>query len=155
MRQAMDSLRGITWGALERATSVTYPCENEGDPGEPVVFQTHFPTATGRGKFVPADIIPAAERPDKEYPMVLITGRQLEHWHTGAMTRRSGALDAIEPEAVASLHPADVAKIGARPGDVVTVESRRGKISLYIREDSGTPQGAVFIPFAFYEAAAN
>jgi len=87
--------------------------------------------------------------------MVLITGRQLEHWHTGAMTRRSGVLDAIEPEAAASLHPLDLDAIGVRPGGVVTVESRRGKISLYARADAGTPRGAVFIPFAFYEAAAN
>src|SRR6266850_1127450 len=155
MRQCMDSIRGITWERLERDSSVTYPCENEGDPGEPVVFQTHFPTATGRGKFVPADLIPAAERPDEAYPMVLITGRQLEHWHTGAMTRRSGALDAIEPEPVASLHPLDLDEIGARPGEIVTVASRRGEISLYARADAGTPRGAVFIPFCFYEAAAN
>ena len=155
MRQGMDSIRGITWERLERDSSVTYPCENEGDPGQPVVFQTHFPTATGRGKFVPADLIPAAERPDKAYPMVLITGRQLEHWHTGAMTRRSGTLDAIEPEAVASLHPLDLEALGARPGELVTVESRRGKISIYARADAGTPRGAVFIPFCYYEAAAN
>jgi len=155
MRGCMDSIRGITWERLERDSSVTYPCENEGDPGQPVVFQTHFPTATGRGKFVPADLIPAAERPDGDYPMVLITGRQLEHWHTGAITRRSGVLDAIEPEAVASLHPLDLAAIKAKPGDVVTVESRRGKISLFARMDEGTPRGAVFIPFCYYEAAAN
>jgi len=155
MRQCMDSIRGITWERLERDSSVTYPCENEGDPGQPVVFQTHFPTATGKGKFVPADLIPAAERPDKDFPMVLITGRQLEHWHTGAMTRRSGALDAIEPEAVVSIHPLDLDELGAKPGSVVTVESRRGKVSLYARADAGTPRGAVFIPFAFFEAAAN
>jgi formate dehydrogenase major subunit len=155
MRQCMDSIKGISWERLVRDSSVTYPCENEGDPGQPVVFQTHFPTATGRGKFVPADLIPAAEQPDKEYPMVLITGRQLEHWHTGAMTRRSGALDAIEPEPVASLHPLDLDEIGARPGDIVTVCSRRGEISIYARADAGTPRGAVFIPFCFYEAAAN
>src|SRR5882724_6865253 len=155
MRSCMDSIKGITWERLERDSSVTYPCENEGDPGQPVVFQTHFPTATGRAKFVPADLIPAAEQPDKQYPMVLITGRQLEHWHTGAMTRRSGALDAIEPEPVASLHPLDLDEIGARPGEIVTVVSRRGEISLYARADAGTPRGAVFIPFCFYEAAAN
>jgi formate dehydrogenase major subunit len=155
MRRCMDSIRGITWERLERDSSVTYPCENEGDPGQPVVFQTHFPTATGRGRFVPADLIPAAERPDKDYPMVLITGRQLEHWHTGAMTRRSGALDAIEPEPVASLHPLDLDALGAKPGALVTVESRRGRVSLYARADAGTPRGAVFIPFCYYEAAAN
>jgi formate dehydrogenase major subunit len=155
MRGCMHSIAGITWERLERESSVTYPCENEGDPGQPVVFQTHFPTATGRGKFVPADLIPAAERPDADYPMVLITGRQLEHWHTGAMTRRSGVLDAIEPEPTASLHPLDLQELKVRPGEIVTVGSRRGRISLYAREDQGTPRGAVFIPFAFYEAAAN
>jgi formate dehydrogenase major subunit len=155
MRKCMDSIKGITWERLERDSSVTYPCENEGDPGEPVVFQTHFPTATGRGRFVPADIIPAAERPDADYPMVLITGRQLEHWHTGAMTRRSGALDAIEPEPVASLHPLDLAEKNVQPGEVITVQSRRGRISLYARADEGTPRGAVFIPFCYFEAAAN
>jgi formate dehydrogenase major subunit len=155
MRQCMDSIKGITWERLERDSSVTYPCENEGDPGQPVVFQTHFPTATGRAKFVPADLIPAAERPDAEYPMVLITGRQLEHWHTGAMTRRSGALDAIEPEPVVSIHPLDLDKVGAKPGEIVTVESRRGRISLYSRADAGIPRGAVFIPFCYFEAAAN
>jgi formate dehydrogenase major subunit len=155
MRQGMNSVHGITWERLERDSSVTYPCENEGDAGEPVVFQTHFPTPTGRGKFVPADLLSAAERPDRDYPMVLITGRQLEHWHTGAMTRRSAVLDAIEPEAVVLMHPLDLAAIGARAGEVVTVRSRRGAISLYARADEGTPRGAVFIPFAYQEAAAN
>jgi formate dehydrogenase major subunit len=120
-----------------------------------VVFTTHFPTPTGRAKFVPADLITADERPDAEYPMVLITGRQLEHWHTGAMTRRAGVLDAIEPEPTASLHPSDLRSLGVNPGDLVTVESRRGKIALYAREDAGTPRSSVFIPFAYYEAAAN
>jgi len=155
MRTCMDSIKGITWERLERDSTVTYPCENEGDPGQPVVFTTHFPTPTGRGKFVPADLIPAAERPDAEFPMVLITGRQLEHWHTGAMTRRAGVLDAIEPEPTVSLHPLDLEELKAKPGDVLTVESRRGKIALFARADAGTPRGAVFIPFAFYEAAAN
>jgi formate dehydrogenase major subunit len=155
MRLCMQSIAGLTWDRLERDSSVTYPCENEGDPGEPVVFITQFPTATGRGKFVPADIIPAAEQPDDEYPMVLITGRQLEHWHTGSMTRRAGVLDAIEPEPVASFHRSDLERLGVQPGEVVTVESRRGAVSLYARVDDGTPPNAVFMPFCYYEAAAN
>jgi formate dehydrogenase major subunit len=155
MRLAMNSIAGITWERLEAESCVTYPCENEGDPGQPVVFVDKFPTATGRAKFVPADIIPANERPDREFPFVLITGRQLEHWHTGAMTRRAGVLDAIEPEPTVSMHPLDLDQLGAKGGDVVTVESRRGIISLYARPDDGTPRGAVFIPFCFYEAAAN
>ena len=155
MRLAMDSIAGITWERLEETSSVTYPCEQEGDPGTPVVFTERFPTVTGRAKFVPADIVPAAERPDGEYPFVLITGRQLEHWHTGAMTRRASVLDAIEPDPTVLVHPLDLEAIGAQAGDVITVESRRGIISLYARADDGTPRGAVFIPFCFYEAAAN
>jgi formate dehydrogenase major subunit len=155
MRKAMPSIAGITWERLEDTSSVTYPCENEGDPGTPVVFTERFPTASGRAKFVPADIVPAAERPDGEYPFVLITGRQLEHWHTGAMTRRASVLDAIEPDPTALVHPLDLDAMGARAGDVITIESRRGIISLYARADDGTPQGAVFVPFCFYEAAAN
>src|SRR5690606_5294179 len=155
MRQAMDSIAGITWERLERDSAEVYPCENEGDPGEPIVFVNNFPTVTGRAKIVPADLIPAAERPDEEYPMVLITGRMLEHWHTGSMTRRSGVLDALEPEPVASMHPLDIAELGIKPGDIITVASRRGEVSLYARMDEGTPRGAVFIPFCYYEAAAN
>src|SRR5712691_8604503 len=155
MRTCMDSIAGITWERLERESSVTYPCLEEGDPGDPVVFCESFPTASGRGTFVPADLIPAAERPDAEYPMVLITGRQLEHWHTGAMTRRAAALDAIEPEPVASLHPLDLKELGVPAGHILTIASRRGRISLYARADDGMPRGAVFVPFCYYEAAAN
>src|SRR5579862_7299070 len=155
MRGCMDSIAGITWERLERESSVTYPCVKEGDPGDPVVFIEDFPTESGRAKFVPADLISAAERPDAEYPMVLITGRQLEHWHTGAMTRRASALDSIEPEPVASLHPLDLEGLDIAPGATLTIESRRGKISLYARADDGTPRGVVFVPFCYYEAAAN
>jgi len=155
MRLCMDSIAGITWERLERDSSVTYPCVKEGDPGDPVVFIENFPTASGRAKFVPADLISAAERPDSEYPMVLITGRQLEHWHTGSMTRRAANLDYIEPEPMASLHPLDLDGLGVRPGDTLTIASRRGRISLYARADDGMPRGAVFVPFCYYEAAAN
>jgi formate dehydrogenase major subunit len=155
MRQCMDSIAGITWDRLERESSVTYPCEKEGDPGQPVVFVDKFPTVSGRGKFVPADLISAAERPDAEYPMVLITGRQLEHWHTGSMTRRASVLDYIEPEPVASVHPLDLEQLGVQPGETLTIASRRGSISLYARADEGTPPGALFVPFCYYEAAAN
>ncbi len=85
----------------------------------------------------------------------LITGRQLEHWHTGSMTRRSGVLDALEPDPVAMLNPVDMAALGAKPGQLITIQSRRGKVSLYAREDESSPHGAVFVPFCFYEAAIN
>jgi len=155
MRKTMPSIAGITWERLEREDSVTYPCEKEGDPGDPVIFVDEFPTESGRARFVPADIIPAAERPDDQFPMVLITGRQLEHWHTGSMTRRASMLDALEPDPVASIHPLDLAELGVNPGDLVSIESRRGKVSLYARSDESSPRGAVFVPFCFYEAAIN
>ncbi len=155
MRHTMPSIGGITWDRLDREHAVTYPCMVEGDPGQSVVFVDDFPREGGRAKFVPADIIPANERPDTEYPLVLITGRQLEHWHTGSMTRRATVLDAIEPDPTALIHPLDLAAMGAQPGDVVTIASRRGEVSLYARADDGTPRGAVFVPFCYYEAAIN
>jgi formate dehydrogenase major subunit len=155
MRHTMPSIGGITWERLEREHAVTYPCVKEGDPGDPVVFVEDFPREGGRARFVPADIIPAAERPDAEYPLVLITGRQLEHWHTGSMTRRASVLDAIEPDPTALVHPLDLAAMGGKPGDVLTIESRRGQVTLWARADEGTPRGAVFVPFAYYEAAIN
>jgi len=155
MRKAMTSIAGITWDRLEQQSAVTYPCEHEGDPGTRVVFTDNFPTPSGKAKLVPAQIIPAAEQPDAAYPYVLITGRQLEHWHTGSMTRRTEVLDAIEPGPVASLNSADIASLGIEPGGLITVASRRGSVSLYARADDGTPRGAVFIPFCYYEAAAN
>jgi formate dehydrogenase major subunit len=156
MRQAMHAaIAGITWERLERESSVTYPCLSAEDPGQPTVFIDTFPTANGRVQLVPADIIPANERPDAQYPFVLITGRQLEHWHTGSMTRRASVLDALEPMATASLCGADMLEMGLNAGDVITVQSRRGEVAIHIRRDDGTPRGAVFIPFAYYEAAAN
>jgi formate dehydrogenase major subunit len=155
MRHTMPSIAGITWDRLEREHAVTYPCVKEGDPGDPVVFIDAFPRETGRAKFVPADIIPANERPDTEYPLVLITGRQLEHWHTGSMTRRATVLDALEPDPVALVHPLDLADMGGKPGDVITIASRRGRVTLYARADESSPRGAVFVPFCYYEAAIN
>ena len=156
MRQAMHTaISGITWERLQRESSVTYPCLSADDPGAPTVFIDRFDTADGRVNLVPADIIPANERPDATYPFVLITGRQLEHWHTGSMTRRSGVLDALEPMATASMCGADLSEMGLQPGDVVTLRSRRGEVALHLRRDDGTPRGAVFVPFAYYEAAAN
>nr|WP_297350551.1 formate dehydrogenase subunit alpha [uncultured Caldimonas sp.] len=155
MRRGMHSIAGITWERLEREHAVTYPCPEEGAPGQPVVFTEQFPTPTGRARFVPADVIPADERPDADYPLVLITGRQLEHWHTGSMTRRTGVLDAIEPDPVALVHPLDLQALGVAPGDVITLQSRRGEVSLYARADDSSPPGAIFVPFCYYEAAIN
>jgi formate dehydrogenase major subunit len=155
MRHTMPSIGGITWERLERDGAVVYPCMNEGDVGQPVVFTELFPREGGRARFVPADIIPADERPDSDYPMVLITGRQLEHWHTGSMTRRATVLDAIEPDPVALVHPLDMERMGIAPGAPVTIASRRGEVVLYARADDSSPVGAIFVPFCYYEAAIN
>ena len=155
MHLSMPSIAGISWDRLNRESSVTYPCAGDDDPGQPVVFIDNFPTSDGRAKFVPADIIPANERPDEEFPFILITGRQLEHWHTGSMTRRASVLDALEPAPVVSMNPLDLRHIAAFAGDTITVESRRGAITIAARADEGIPVGSVFIPFAYYEAAAN
>jgi formate dehydrogenase major subunit len=155
MKLAMPSLDNITWERLQREHAVTYPCDAEDQPGNEIVFGSGFPTPSGRARLVPAAIIPPAEEPDDEYPLVLTTGRQLEHWHTGAMTRRAAVLDEIEPEAVASLAPAELRRLGIRAGDRVRVATRRGAIELTARADSAVAPGMVFIPFCYAEAAAN
>lgn len=155
MRQAMPPLAGISWERLQRQGAVTYPCLNEDDPGQAVLFVDSFPRPSGKARLVPVGIVAADERPDADYPLVLLTGRQLEHWHTGSMTRRSAVLDAIEPSPTVSLHPDDLAAIDARAGQPVTISSRRGKITLTARADPGIQPGTVFIPFCYAEAAAN
>jgi formate dehydrogenase major subunit len=155
MAAAMPSLDNISWERLERESAVTYPASAPDKPGDDIVFGDGFPTATGRGKLVPATPAPPVEEPDADYPMVLTTGRQLEHWHTGAMTRRASILDALEPEPVASLSPADFAALGIEPGDPIRVATRRGEIELKARRDTAVPKGMVFIPFCYAEAPAN
>ncbi len=155
MRGAMPSIAGMTWERLEAEHSITYPCDGDHDPGQGVVFIDDFPTADGRGKFVPASLESANELPDAEYPFVLITGRQLEHWHTGSMTRRSQVLNAIEPEPVVSAHPDDLDRMGVVEGGTIKVASRRGEVVALARADRGMRPGEVFIPFCYHEAAAN
>jgi formate dehydrogenase major subunit len=155
IRQAVPSCAGITWERLERESSVTYPCREEGDPGDEVIFVDRFPTADGRARFVAAGYTPGDEPPDEEYPFVLITGRLLEHWHTGAMTRRAGVLDALEPVPTAGLNSADMKQLGVVEGAPVLLETRRGAVKFLARVADSTPRGAVFVPFAFVEAAAN
>jgi formate dehydrogenase major subunit len=155
MTEIMPSLKNITWDRLDREDSVTYPCDAPDRPGNEIMFADGFPTKSGRGKIVPADLTPPDELPDETYPMVLSTGRVLEHWHTGAMTRRAGHLDALEPEAVASLNPRDLARMHVDAGHMINVSTRRGQIALKARSDRDVPEGMVFIPFCFAEAAAN
>ena len=155
MKHSMKSLDHITWERLENESVVTYPSLSETDPGQSIVFGDGFPRADGRAKFTPANIIAPAEIPDDEYPMILTTGRQLEHWHTGSMTRRTKVLDSVEPQANASLHPRTLRKMGVEPGESIDIETRRGKISIMARADKAVSEDMVFLPFAFVEAAAN
>lgn len=155
LREAMHSIDGISWERLEREDAVTYPCDHEDGPGTEIMFATGFPTKSGRGKFVPTEVLPPDELPDPDYPMVLSTGRLLEHWHTGAITRRATILDHLEPAAVASLHPREMKRLDVWPGDPIQVSTRRGTIEIAVRADRDVPEGMVFIPFCFAEAAAN
>ncbi len=155
MKKGMNSLDNITWQRLEEQNSVTYPSLSENDPGQPIVFGDGFPRPEGRARFTPASIVPPAETPDEEYPMILTTGRQLEHWHTGSMTRRASVLDWAEPEANASLHPKTLGRLGVAPGELIRVETRRGAIEIMARADRGISEDMIFIPFAYVEAAAN
>ena len=155
IREVTPSMAGITWERLKKEHSVTYPCNKEGDPGSPIIFKDGFPTDNKKAKFVPAKYKHADEMPDKDFPFVFITSRQLEHWHTGSMTRRAKVLNTIEPLPVVHVHPSDLEKLGVGAGEIVTIESRRGKISTYARLDLGVQPGNLFMSFGYNESAAN
>jgi formate dehydrogenase major subunit len=155
MASLMPALDNISWDRVAREDHVTYPVDGPDVPGRDVVFDKGFPRPGGFAKLVAAKYTPPDEVPDAEFPFILTTGRQLEHWHTGAMTRRATTLDALEPGAVASLSLATISKLGIEPGDLVRVTTRRGMVELIARQDDGIPDNVVFIPFAFVEAAAN
>ena len=155
MASLMPSLDNISWDRVQREGAVTYPADAPDKPGRDVVFDKGFPRPGGFGKLVAAKLQPPDETPDADYPFILTTGRELEHWHTGAMTRRATVLDALEPGAVASVSRGTIAKLGVKPGDMIRVTTRRGTVDLMARQDDAIPDGVVFIPFAFVEAAAN
>ena len=156
IRQAVPSMGGMTWTRLEQEDSLTYPLLEEDDPGEPVIFRDGvFPTDDGRGRFVAADYIEAAELPDEEYPFIFMTGRQLEHWHTGTMTRHSRVLNTIEPWPYVLANPEDLHALGMESGDLLTIASRRGALAVATRVDEGMQQGVFMMPFTYHEAAAN
>ncbi len=148
------SYAGMTYENLG-LTGKLWPCPDPAEDGVQVLFGDRFPTASGRGRFVPAEFAPAKELPDEEYPFVLNTGRRLEHWHTGTMTRRSRALAEIRPEARVDMNPGDLERLGIADGDLVEVASRRGRIMLKVTSSERMNPGSVFIPFHFREAAAN
>jgi formate dehydrogenase major subunit len=155
MSNVMPSLNNISWERVDKEDSVTYPCDGKNLPGNEIVFSQNFPTSSGLAKIVPTDLISPHELPDQNFPFVLTTGRLLEHWHTGAMTRRSNTLDNIEPEAIVNMNRLDMKNLKLEPGNKVQVKTRRGSIELSVRQDTELPKGMIFIPFCFSEAAAN
>ena len=155
MASFMDSLDNISWDRIVREGVVTYPADAPDKPGNEIIFAEGFPTANGKARIVPVDLLPPDEVPDDEYPLILTTGRLLEHWHTGAMTRRASVLDALEPDPIAAMNPREISLRNLKAGGPVSIETRRGVITAMLRADRDVPAGMVFIPFCFREAPAN
>jgi formate dehydrogenase major subunit len=151
----MPSYANLSYDNLG-STGKLYPnSDPEHSDGTVVMFGERFNTADGLAHLVPAEWLPAKELPNEEYPFVLNTGRLLEHWHTGSMTRRSFALDTISPKAEVYLNAEDAADLGLADGELARVSSRRGTIVLETRVSHREGRGNCFIPFHFREAAAN
>jgi formate dehydrogenase alpha subunit len=144
--------QGINYERLDAESGVHWPCFSVEDPGTPYLFSDSFPR--GKGVFSPLEYSPSAELPDHEYPFILSTGRVLYHWHGGTMTRRS-RLDEIYPEPTVEINPEDARVLGILDKGRVRVRSRRGQIEVKAIVTDRSPQGVVFIPFHFAEAAAN
>jgi formate dehydrogenase alpha subunit len=151
MGSVVPEYTGVKYQRIEDVGLQT-PVLDDTHPGTPFLFAENFPR--GRGKFHPLEYIPVVEMPDEQYPFILTTGRVLEHWHGGSLTRNS-KLDDLYPEALVEIHPTDAARIGVNEADVVRVSSRRGTIVLRAKVSYKTTMGVVFIPFHFREAAAN
>jgi len=151
MGSVVPEYAGITYDRLQDE-GLQFPVWDDQHPGTPFLFAERFPR--GRAKFHPLDFRPAAETPDRAYPFVLTTGRVLEHWHGGSMTRHS-RLDELYPEALVELHPDDAVRLGVQDRETVRVSSRRGTVVLRVTVTTRTRPGIVFIPFHFREAAAN
>jgi formate dehydrogenase major subunit/formate dehydrogenase alpha subunit len=147
-------LAGMNYGRLEQQ-GLQWPCPNEDHPGTEFLFQDNFPREGGKAVFTSVPYVSSKELPDKDYPYVLTTGRELFHYHTGTMTRRSPGLNAVAPEAFVEINPADADVLDIAQGEYLTVSSRRGSIKLKARVSKIVPPNVVFIPFHYSEAAAN
>jgi predicted molibdopterin-dependent oxidoreductase YjgC len=152
MCRVTPDFAGISYERLAREGGVHWPCPAPDHPGSPYLFAESFPR--GRGKFWPVPYGTQSELPDADYPFVLSTGRVLYHWHGGTLTRASALTD-IWPECTVEMHPADAGRLSLETGDWVDVSSRRGSITARLLVTGRSPEGTVFIPFHFAEAAAN
>jgi len=148
------SWRGVTYQRLEGA-GLQYPVPTPDSAGTSFLFDDRFPTADGKGVFVPVEYAPPVELPDEEYSFVMNTGRQLYHWHTGTMTRRASGLDQREPTPIVEIHPDDARALALEDGDLVRLTSRRNTMVSSCRISERVARGQVFVPFHFREAAAN
>ncbi|BDG59237.1 formate dehydrogenase subunit alpha [Caldinitratiruptor microaerophilus] len=152
IRRAVPAYAGITYARIEER-GLQWPCPAEDHPGTPYLFAGGLPR--GRGRFHPVGYLDPAELPDDEFPLILITGRVLYHWHGGVISRRSAGLNEIYPEALVELHPDDAARLGVHDGQMVRVRSRRGEVTAAARVTERSRPGSVFLTFHFAEAAAN
>ncbi len=153
MRGLTPSYGGISHERLEAGEQLHWPCPSDDHPGTPILHRETF--TRGLGQFHPVEYKPADEETDASFPIVLTTGRMLEHYHTGTMTRRSKALDGLVPGPFVEVSGADATQIEVEDGDPVRVTSRRGSIILPAKVGSRVDTGVLFIPFHFWEAAAN
>ena len=148
--------RGVSHARLaERIGGLQYPVPDAAHEGTDFLFADRFPTPDGRARLVATEYLPPAELPDEAYPFFMNTGRQMYHWHTGTMTRRSTALDARESTATVELNPADARELGVRDGEEVTISSRRNSIRIAVRLSERVARRQVFVPMHYREAAAN
>jgi len=151
MGRNVPDYAGVKYDRIEHS-GIQTPVPNDEHPGTPFLYTSTFPR--GKGKFHPLEYVPNSETPDDDFPFVLSTGRVLEHWHGGTLTRNSW-MDDLFPEALMEINPADAAGLGIETGDAVRVTSRRGSIALRAKVTEKANPGVVFIPFHFWEAAAN
>ena len=155
MQLLMPFFNNIDWQRLEREGSVTYPSFDPDKPGNKILFRKGFPTKSKKGRIIPTNLIAPDEVPDEEFPLVLTTGRLLEHWHTGSMTRRSDVLESIEPEGIAVMNKREIAKQGLQSGELIKISTRRGEVEAVLRADREVADGMIFMPFCFAESPAN
>jgi formate dehydrogenase major subunit len=147
--------KGVNYDRLRKLRSLQYPVPDVTHPGTTFLFEEAFPTPDGRAKFVGVEYLPPNELPNDEYPYVLNTGRQMYHWHTGTMSRRSRGLDSREPLPIVEMHPADAVDLQLMDGDPVILTTRRGSVRINVRISDRQARGQVFVPMHFREAAAN
>jgi formate dehydrogenase major subunit/formate dehydrogenase alpha subunit len=146
------SYAGMPWETLD-ACGIQWPCPEVGHPGTPILHVCEF--TRGRGRFIPVEFRGPAEKADKEYPLILTTGRILTHFHTGSMTRRCAPLEHLAPRAEAEFSFEDAEKYGIGDGDLVELSTRRGRVTVTARVTERMNPGVVFLPFHYAESPAN